>query len=135
VMAPSPLACRCPGGLPVSIEGSARSPDTSFVVLGRVPPSSSPVFGFLLLGRAVAALDDGEIDVDRLVAVLERGEPDRLPDPPVDLLGDVGVLSEELPGVLLALSELVVVVREPCPRLLHDLGVDADVEERTLLGD
>src|SRR5436305_1982034 len=89
--APFPARRRRPGGLPVSIEGSARSIDDRSAVLGRAPPSSSPVSGFLfrlvvgllLLGRAVAAVgfDDREIDVDGLIVTPgERGEPHGLAD-------------------------------------------------------
>src|SRR5438445_6991886 len=42
-MAPSPLACRHPGGLPVLIEGSARCGASTTTGAGRAPPSSSPV--------------------------------------------------------------------------------------------
>src|SRR5205823_5343630 len=75
-------------------------------------------------------------DVDHLVApVLEQREANGLADPPLDLLRHVGVLRQELPGVLPALPELLALVREPRARLLDDLEVDADVEERALLGD
>ena len=45
------------------------------------------------------------------------------------------MLREELPGVLTPLAELLVLVGEPRPRLLHDLEIDTDVEQRALLGD
>src|SRR5207247_8861222 len=82
VMAPSPLACRHPGGLPIRIEGSARCVASTVAFLGRAPPSSSPVriegsarcvastvaFDLLgLLGRPVAVLHLRDVHVDGLV--------------------------------------------------------------------
>ena len=45
------------------------------------------------------------------------------------------MLGEELPGVLLALAELVALVGEPGAALLDELRVDAHVQEASLLGD
>src|SRR5690606_15120766 len=46
-----------------------------------------------------------------------------------------GVLDEEVAGVLLALAELVAVVRVPSARLAHDLVLDAVVDEAALTRD
>src|SRR5919197_927994 len=73
--------------------------------------------------------------VDDLVLVAERGEPNGFADPPLDVLSHVGVLRQELPGVLSALAELLALVREPRSRFLDDLRVHADVEEASLLRD
>src|SRR6266536_5190579 len=72
---------------------------------------------------------------DLVAAVLERRQAHRLADAALDLLRGVGVLGEELPCVLPALAQLLALVREPGTGLLHDLEVDADVEERALLRD
>src|SRR4030095_9673096 len=47
----------------------------------------------------------------------------------LNVRGDVGVLQEEVAGVLLALPQLVAVVGVPGARLLHDALVDAVVDE------
>src|SRR5512133_3098454 len=53
----------------------------------------------------------------------------------LDLAGELGVVAEEVAGVLAALAELVAVVGEPGPRLLDEADVHADVEQAPLLGD
>src|SRR4051794_34462071 len=53
----------------------------------------------------------------------------------LDLGGHVGVLLEELPRLLLALAELVTVVRVPGPGLPNDALLDADVDQRALTRD
>src|SRR6185436_19196641 len=53
----------------------------------------------------------------------------------LDLRRDVGVVVEEAAGVLLALAELVAVVRVPGTGLAHDALLDADVDERALARD
>ncbi len=47
----------------------------------------------------------------------------------VDLLGDLGVLLQEVPGVLTTLAEADIAVVEPRPGLAEDAGRDADVEQ------
>src|SRR5262245_58134648 len=90
----------------------------------------------VLTGRRLRRRRLGVLQDDRLVVdLVERGQPDGLADLPLDLVADVDVLGEELPGVLSTLSELVALVGEPGAGLLDDLEVDADVEERALLGD
>src|SRR5204863_6168148 len=76
------------------------------------------------------------VDGDGLLVLRGEGrQPDGLAHPPVDLAGYVEVLGEELSRVLLALAELLTLVGEPRARLLHDLEIDADVEERAFLRD
>src|SRR5690606_3897818 len=53
----------------------------------------------------------------------------------LDLVRDVGVLDEEVAGVLLALTQLVAVVGVPGARLAHDLVLDAVVDEAALARD
>ena len=50
-------------------------------------------------------------------------------------LRDVGVLLEELLGVLAALAEALAVVGEPGAGLLDDAGLDAEIDELADLGD
>src|SRR6185436_9729453 len=52
-----------------------------------------------------------------------------------DLGGEVGVLLDEQLGVLAALAEAEVAVREPGARLLDDLVLQADVDQLAHLGD
>src|SRR5512141_1447556 len=89
--------------------------------------------------RLLLILRDDEIgdDLDRGLVALgaERGQAHRLAHLPLDLGRDVGVLGEELAGVLAALAELVALVGEPRAALADDLHVDADVEEAALLRD
>src|SRR5260370_645336 len=54
---------------------------------------------------------------------------------PLDLAEEIGVLLDEELGVLAALTEAHVTVREPGPRLLDDLVLDADVDQLAGLGD
>src|SRR3546814_19340474 len=56
-------------------------------------------------------------------------------DPLGDLDHDLGVVDQELLGVLPTLAELLAVVGVPSTRLLHDLLVDADVDHATLTAD
>src|SRR5215218_6879047 len=53
----------------------------------------------------------------------------------LDLAGQLGVVAEEVAGVLAALAELVAVVGEPGPRLLDQADVHADIQQAALLGD
>src|SRR4051794_11016553 len=70
-----------------------------------------------------------------------RGEllvaPDaRLPtDAIADLDHHLGVVGEELLGVLPALAELLTLVGVPGTRLLHDAEIDRDVEQGPLTAD
>ena len=47
----------------------------------------------------------------------------------LDLAGELGVVAEEVAGVLASLAELVAVVGEPGPRLLDETDIHADVEQ------
>src|SRR4029450_2726649 len=53
----------------------------------------------------------------------------------LDLAGELGVVAEEVAGVLASLAELVAVVGEPGPRLLDQADVHADIQQAPLLGD
>src|SRR5690606_27633082 len=53
----------------------------------------------------------------------------------LDLVGDVRVVLEEPPRVLLALAELVALVGVPGARLAQDSLIDAQVDERSLARD
>src|SRR5215203_4237117 len=79
------------------------------------------------LGLALVGLGDGvgwwEADAELGLDLL------------LDLAGELGVVAEEVAGVLATLAELVAVVGEPGPRLLDEADVHADVEQAPLLGD
>src|SRR5581483_9605558 len=70
-------------------------------------------------------------------AALSRVGPDagQLTDAGVDGDHQLGVVDQELLGVLLALTELLALVRVPGARLLHDAHVDAHVDDRALAAD
>lgn len=57
------------------------------------------------------------------------------PNLAVDLLGDLGILPNELAGIVLALADAHVTVGEPGARLVDDIIFDADVDQLALLGD
>src|SRR5215207_10463875 len=76
------------------------------------------------LGLALVGLGDGggwEADAELGLDLL------------LDLAGQLGVVAEEVAGVLASLAELVAVVGEPGPRLLDEADVHADVEQAALL--
>src|SRR5215211_3142973 len=80
----------------------------------------------LFLGLALVGLGDGggwEADAELGLDLL------------LDLAGQLGVVAEEVAGVLAALAELVAVVGEPGPRLLDQADVHADIQQAALLGD
>src|SRR5262245_26515911 len=58
-----------------------------------------------------------------------------LPDRPLDLLGRLGMLLEIGLGVLAALPDPLAVEGEPGARLLHDPGLDPEIDEFAGLGD
>src|SRR5690606_2970421 len=62
-------------------------------------------------------------------------DPELLLDPLLDLVGEAGVVAQELAGVLLALPELVALVGVPGAGLADDPLLDADVDERALAAD
>ena len=63
------------------------------------------------------------------------GGPDLPPDPVGDLDHDLGVVDQELLGVLPALAQLLPLVRVPGTRLLDDAEVHAEVHHRALTAD
>src|SRR5215210_6334524 len=76
--------------------------------------------GRTLLGRRrVDARSDAELLLDLLL----------------DLIGEVGVVAQERPGVLLALAELVAVVGVPSAGLADEALLDTDVDQPTLAAD
>src|SRR5581483_9710912 len=83
--------------------------------------------------RFVVALAEGHVGN----AALSRVGPDagQLTDAGVDGDHQLGVVDQELLGVLLALTELLALVRVPGARLLHDAHVDAHVDDRALAAD
>src|SRR5262249_31105619 len=58
-----------------------------------------------------------------------------LADGLLDDTGDIGVVAQELLGVLAALADALAAVREPRPRLLHHTGGGAEVDELADLRD
>src|SRR4051794_38308375 len=85
--------------------------------------------------RSVAQGDGllvGRVGTERRGVGRAGVEPDLLADPLVDLDHELGVLAEELLGLLPALAQLLALVRVPGTRLLHEAEVDADVEQRPL---
>src|SRR5690348_1141532 len=64
-----------------------------------------------------------------------RADAELLQDALLDLVGQVGVVLEELARVLLALTELVALVGVPSAGLADDPLLDTDVDQATLAGD
>src|SRR5690349_18761622 len=60
---------------------------------------------------------------------LARDQPGILPDRPLDLLGDFGMLLEELFGVLPALADSPRIEREPGAGFLDDACLDPEIDE------
>src|SRR6185312_17012986 len=70
----------------------------------------------------------------RRVDVDPRPDPELLLDPLLEFLGDVRVLLEEGPDVLLALTQLFAVVGVPGAGLADDALLHTHVDERALPG-
>src|SRR6202789_4575246 len=62
-------------------------------------------------------------------------QPGILADRGLDLGGDVGVLGEEILGGLAPLADALAAIRHPGAGLLHDPGLDTEVEQFARLGD
>src|SRR6185312_1867901 len=69
------------------------------------------------------------------IGVEHRADAELLLDALLDLGGDIGVVTQELAGVLLALPHLVAFVRVPGAGLADDPLLDAHVDERALAAD
>ena len=67
--------------------------------------------------------------------VQARADAELLLDLLLDLVGHVGVVAQEVAGVLLALAELVAVVGVPGAGLAHDPLLDAEVDQPALPAD
>src|SRR5690606_21040387 len=64
-----------------------------------------------------------------------RPDPEALPDPLVDLVGEVRVVAQEVAGVLLALTELIALVRVPGTCLADEARLDTQVDQAALTAD
>ena len=53
----------------------------------------------------------------------------------LDIVGDLGVIAQELLGVVAALTQADIAVVEPCAALLNDAQLDTQIDELTHLGD
>src|SRR5690349_20941882 len=71
----------------------------------------------------VGGLVDGRADAELLLDLL------------LDLVGEVGIVEQELAHVLLALAELVALVRVPGARFAHEPLLDTDIDKRSLATD
>src|SRR4051794_24741352 len=99
---------------------------------GRRDPRRTPGPRRDPLDRALTATS--EVDGSRgLGRRVERGaHAQLLLDLLLDLIGEIGVVLQEVAGVLLALAELVPFVRVPGTGLLHHALLDADVDQPAL---
>src|SRR5438045_8700339 len=117
-------------GAPVSSRRQiARATDSGSGSASSVAPVSaggSVALRRVIVGRSEVDRNDlgvvRQAEVDRDVG--ELTDPELVLDLPLDLVGELGVVAEERPGVLLALAELVGLVGVPSARLLHDAVVD-----------
>src|SRR5258708_6494998 len=66
------------------------------------------------------------------VRVQARSHAELLLDLLLDLVGEVGVIAQEVAGVLLALPELVALVGVPVAGLTHDRLLDTEVDQPAL---
>src|SRR5664279_4493842 len=71
----------------------------------------------------------------RLLRVEARTHAQLLLDALLDLMGDIRVLAQEGPHVLLALTQLLTVVRVPGASLANEALLPPDVDQRSLAGD
>src|ERR671912_1799292 len=94
----------------------------------RLRPGGSELVRVLPLGRVRVRLGGGGGDGREADAELGL-------DLLLDLAGQLGVVAEEVAGVLAALAELGALVGEPGPRLLDQADVHADIQQAPLLGD
>src|SRR5437764_946981 len=69
------------------------------------------------------------------IRVQARADAELLLDLLLDLVGGVGVVAQEVAGILLALPELVALVGVPGPGLPHDPLLHAQVDEAAFPGD
>src|SRR3954451_14999938 len=99
---------------------------------GRRDPRRAPGPRRDPLDRSLTATS--EVDGSRgLGRRVERGaDAQLLLDLFLDLIGEIGVVLQEVAGVLLALAELVAFVRVPGTGLLHHALLDADVNQPAL---
>src|SRR3954452_239234 len=80
-------------------------------------------------------VDPGRLHLDRGVHVDLRPDAELLEDPLLELVGEVGVVAQEVAGVLLALPELVALVGVPGAGLPDEPRLDTDVDQAALAAD
>src|SRR4051794_4427696 len=80
-------------------------------------------------------VDPGRLHLDRGVHVDLRPDAELLEDPLLELVGEVGVVAQEVAGVLLALPELVALVGVPGAGLPDEARLDTDVDQAALAAD
>ena len=86
--------------------------------------------------RSTGVLVRGLVGLRRVEAfAVLTGHAERGPQPGLDLLGDVVVVDQELPGILLALPQAEIPVGVPRARLVDDVVVDAEVDEQPVMAD
>src|SRR3954468_21833027 len=113
---------------PGTASGMRGSPSAA----GRREPRRAPGARRDPLDRSLTATS--EVDGSRgLGRRVERGaDAQLLLDLLLDLIGEIGVVLQEVAGILLALAELVAFVRVPGTGLLHHALLDADVDQPAL---
>src|SRR3954468_4115753 len=80
-------------------------------------------------------VDPGRLHLDRGVHVDLRPDAELLEDPLLELVGEVGIVAQEVAGVLLALPELVALVGVPGAGLADEALLHAHVDEAALTAD
>src|SRR3954447_8931807 len=86
-------------------------------------------------GAVLSEIDRRRHHVDRCALVDASADAQLLLDLLLDLVGEVGVVAQEVADVLLALPELIGLVGVPGAGLLHDPLLDADIDQRALTAD
>src|SRR5690606_1874688 len=115
-----PLSAGCPSaGCPRARGARAPAPLAALPAAGR----RRSVLGV----RRLVALGAGEQRLAQDAGALAHAA--------LDGVGDLGIVLEELPGILAPLPEPLAVVGEPGARLLDDAALDPEVEQLAGLGD
>src|SRR4051794_26308643 len=83
-------------------------------------------------GAVLSEIDRRRHHVDRCALVDASADAQLLLDLLLDLVGEVGVVAQEVADVLLALPELIGLVGVPGAGLLHDPLLDTDIDQRAL---
>src|SRR4051794_40966192 len=121
------------GGAPTQARTPVSTPPDQASVDPEVDPGARPVLSWPVTGSE--GIDTDRLGRDRRPGHPRRPDAEFFEDLLLDLVGQVGVVGEEAPRVLLALAELVALVGVPGTGLADDPRLDADVDQAALAAD